>query len=48
MAIAGDSLADCLKEGRADEWNVIQYERFVDESTEARKLATKRTPLYWY
>ena len=47
MAIGGNSLSDCLKDGHANEWKRIEYERFVDESTEARKLATKRTPLYW-
>ena len=47
MAIGGESLTDCLKERRENEWKRIEFEQFVDESTEARKLATKRTPLYW-
>lgn len=47
MAIASETLSGCIKEGRENEWKQIEKERFVDESTPERSLATKRTPLLW-
>ena len=48
MALAEETLAQCVKEGKESEWKRVEWDRFVDESTPERKYQTKRTPHYWH